>query len=278
MTSIALSGPATKTETKPATKTEAKRKARKRGDGEGSISKHATGVWRARVMVDGRRREVYAKSRGEVQQKLDDLRQRARGGLLGDPKVERDTVGAYLSRWLEGKQGTIEADAWRRHKDNVTLHLIPTLGKVKLAALRPEHLRRLYAAKLTQPRGPVVNANGRKIGRANADQPLSARTVRYIHVTVHQALAQAVKDGDLARNIAEAVTPPKLDRREMRALAPEEVTRFMARAAQHRLAALWTLALHTGCREGELLALKWSDITWNDGSGRATVTVQRNLT
>src|SRR5437879_5612199 len=92
------------------TQSTGKRRGRKRGHGEGTIDEvpNRPGTWRARLMVDGTRRVVYGKSRGEVQKKLDDLRKRATSGLLGDPKVERGTVAALLTAWLDGKRGTVE--------------------------------------------------------------------------------------------------------------------------------------------------------------------------
>src|SRR5918912_1352942 len=89
------------------------RKAHKRSDGEGTISQHATsGMWRGRLMV-GRKpngkpdiREVYAKTQGECRKKLDELKRGASGGLL-PMRAERDTVAAYLGRWLDTKQLTV---------------------------------------------------------------------------------------------------------------------------------------------------------------------------
>src|ERR671930_631584 len=102
------------------------RKARKRADGDGTISQHTTsGLWRGRLMVgrkpDGKPdiREVYAKSQGECRKKNDALKHRVAGGLVSDVRVERNTVGAYLERWLAGKRGTIEDTAWERHRHNV---------------------------------------------------------------------------------------------------------------------------------------------------------------
>jgi hypothetical protein len=149
------------------------------------------------------RRVVYGKSRAEVQQKLDDLRRRSSAGLLGDRRVERDTVGALLLAWLEGKRGTVDDQSWRRHENNVRGHLAPALGHVKAGALKADDLRRLYAAKL----------------RAG----LSPRTVKYLHTTINQALAQAVADGELPRNVAATVKTPRLERQEMRPLTPAEV-------------------------------------------------------
>jgi integrase len=96
--------------------------------------------------------------------------------------------------------------------------------------------------------------------------------VEYVHVTLSQALGQATRDGLVGRNVAEAVDPPKVPRREMRALTPAEVDALLT-TAEGDWRTLWMLALYTGIREGELLGLTWPDVDLE----RATVTVQRAL-
>ena len=130
-------------------------------------------------------RSVYAGTQKQCLKLLRELRARQDGGLLGDARAERGTVAALLAAWLGGKQGTVEATSWARYEQCVRLHLTPALGARRLSALRPEHLRGLYAAKL---RGG-----------------LSPKSVRYLHLTIDQALDQAVRDGDLPRNVAAAV-------------------------------------------------------------------------
>src|SRR5262245_49374637 len=123
----------------------------KRGNGEGSIYQRPDGRWVASVMV-GRtaagkpdRRGVYGKTRAEVQKRLDGLRRRSAAGLLWDRRVERDTVEALLLAWLDGKRGTVDAQSWRRHENNVRGHLVPALGHLKAGALKADDLRRLFA-------------------------------------------------------------------------------------------------------------------------------------
>lgn len=242
-----------------ATQSTGKRRGAKRGHGEGSIRQRPNGTWGARLTAgpkkDGKPdvRSVYAPTRAECQKKLDELRRRVATGLLGDAKVERDTVEALIRSWLDGKRGTVDEGSWRRHKNNVVNHLAPAIGKLKVGALRADDLRRLYARK--------------------SQEGLAPRTIKYIHTTISQALDQAVKDGDLPRSVAANVRTPKLERKEMRPLTPEEVGRLRAAASGDRLSALWTLAAYVGCREGELLGLKWTDFDWE----RATITIQRTL-
>src|SRR5215211_1147315 len=129
------------------------------------------------------------------------------------------------------------------------------LGDVKLKALSPTHVRGLYKEKL---------------------QTLSPRTVKYIHVTLHKSLKQALNDGLIPRNATEAVKPPQVRREEIRPLTPEQVKMLLDAASDvgDRLEALYALAVHTGLRQGELLGLKWEDMDLESGS----LHVKRTLT
>jgi integrase len=79
----------------------------------------------------------------------------------------------------------------------------------------------------------------------------------------------------IPRNPSDDVDPPTATKRDVRPPEPAELTRLLeaAEAAQDRLAALWALAIYTGCRQGELLALSWTDVDFD----RATLSVRRNL-
>jgi integrase len=119
-------------------------------------------------------------------------------------------------------------------------YLVPTLGWIKLRALTPAHLRGLY--------------------REKTETGLSARTVGYIHTTIHNALEQAVKDGLVPRNVADVVKPPQLCKEEIQPLTPAQTKSFLEAVGGHRFEALYVLAVTAGPRQGELLGLKWEDI------------------
>lgn len=244
-----------------------RRKARKRGAGEGSIYHRSDGLWVARLVVgrhpDGKldRRTVSAKTRSECQKKLDELRTRAAAGTLTDLATERMTTADFLSRWLEWTRGSIRDTSWERYEGIVRVHLSPALGKAKLADLRPQHLQKLYADK---------RADG-----------LSPRTVRYIHATLRRALGQAVRWGVVSRNVATLVDPPRLQRAELHPPTNAHVRKLLDTAREHedQLAPLWTVAVYSGCRLGEILGLQWPDVDLQGGriTIRRTLVATRNL-
>lgn len=89
---------------------------------------------------------------------------------------------------------------------------------------------------------------------------LSARTIRHAHGALRCALNQAIKWRVLAINPALAVDLPKVRKKEMRALSPEQAGAFLSHAASDRLGAMFAVALTTGMRPGEYMGLKWCDV------------------
>ena len=62
------------------------------------------------------------------------------------------------------------------------------------------------------------------------------------------------------RNPADAVTPPRVQRHEIQTWNEEDVKQFLIAAKESEYYPIFYLALFTGMRRSELLALKWSDI------------------
>jgi integrase len=234
---------------------------RKRGDGEGSIRQRADGMWRGEIMLgylaDGRadRRYVYAKTQKACIEKLDALKVQAANGMLGDADRTRETVETFLRRWVQAARTSVKPKTYKRYEELVSLHLIPGLGRYRLAKLGPDHVSKFYADK--------------------QESHLSPRTVHHLHRVLHRALEMAVKWGYVPRNVCDAVDAPRVPKREMRPPTPEEIGALLDAAETHedRLRVLWALAVYSGCRLGELLALQLKDVDW--AAGR--ISIRRTL-
>jgi len=202
----------------------------------------------------GRKRKViYAKSQAEARRKLTEAIADRDRGLTYD--AEGLTVEGYLAQWLEDSvRGSVKVTTYQSYGSLVRLHVCPTLGRTKLAALTPAHVQTLYRAKL--------------------DEGLAPKTVKYIHTTLHRALRQAVRWGLVPRNAAAEADPPKVHTPEMRPLSPAQARTLLAAAEGNRLEALYILAVSTGMRQGELLGLGWEDVDFE----ASTVRVRRTLT
>src|SRR5215211_1260085 len=240
-------------------------KTKQSGNGTGTVYPRRnkegkiTGYRGSYFTTDGRRRYVSAKTKTEARRALRQAMADADRGLIFDSDSLK--VGEYLDRWLsDSVSDTVKATTFERYEQITRLHLKPALGRVKLKTLTPAHVRSLYREKL--------------------EAGSSARTVRYIHTTLHKALKQAVIDGLIPRNATEAVKPPQPSREEMHPLTPEEAKLLLqvAHETRDRLEALYVLAIHTGLRQGELLGLMWDDVNLEDGSlqVRRTLTITKN--
>src|SRR5919107_727483 len=231
----------------------------RRGNGEGTITRRKDGRWEAKYTAhtaDGpKRRALYGKTRKEAADKLAQvLSDRASGYTLD---TENITVGGYLDRWLnDSDRGSVRTSTYERHEQIIRLHLKPALGRVKLSKLTPAHVQGLYRDKL--------------------DSELSPATVQKIHTVLHKALDQALKWNMVPRNAADAVKAPRPAPEEMHPLSPEEARRLIEAVRGDKLEALYVLAVHTGMRQGELLALRWEDVDLNEGVIRIRRTLARS--
>jgi integrase len=91
---------------------------------------------------------------------------------------------------------------------------------------------------------------------------------------LHRALEVALRLGLVQRNVADMVDPPRMAQHDMVTLSPEQARALLATAKGDRLEALYVLALSTGMRLGELLALKWNDVNLDVGTLQVRATVQ----
>jgi integrase len=107
---------------------------------------------------------------------------------------------------------------------------------------------------------------------------LSARTIEYTNAVLESAFRQAVRWKVLAEDPCAGVDLPRVKRKEMEALSVEECRRFLSVAEGSEWYALFALALTTGMRPSEYLALKWSDIDWQRGAASVSRTIQESGT
>jgi integrase len=206
-----------------------------------------------------RRKSFYGKTRTEVADKLSKARQDVKGGLFVEPT--KTALGEWLDRWLTGyKKGELRASTYEGYEMIINTHIKPALGNIPMAKLQANTLQNFYNEKL---------ANGRRDGKGG----LSTRQVRYFHAVIRQALQQAVKEGLLIRNVADATSPPVIKNKQMQPLAEAELLDFLETAKDDRLFAAFVLAATTGLRRGELLGLCWDCVDLE----RGVIAVQRQL-
>jgi integrase len=229
------------------------KKSGRRHNGEGCVYHRGDGRWAAAISIDGgKRKTIYGATADEVLEKL----ARANNQKLDHVPFtdERLTLGQWLNTWLRNvKPPTTSPKTWITYEGFVRLHLIPSLGSIRLVKLAPQHVREFLGEKL--------------------DAGLSARTVKHLRATLRAALNQAVNDDLIQRNVAAKVVPPEVEASIMNAFTPQEARKLLATAQGHRLEALFTVAIALGLRKGECLGLQWSDVEFE----RGRLTVRHNL-
>ncbi len=216
--------------------------ARKRGNGEGGISRRQDGRWEARYYadtLDGRKRKtLYGKTRKEVAEKL------AKAiAAQEEPQTfvpTNITVREFFAQYEDAVRDTMKRRSLETYQDIARLHLIPEFGTMRLKELTREQVQRLYTRK--------------------RDQGLSAARVRRIHGVLSSALNTAVRWRLLDHNVCREVSPPRVPPPEIRPFNRDEAKRFLAAAKDDRYQALYVLGLTTGMRLGEIGGLCWSSL------------------
>jgi len=166
----------------------------------------------------------------------------------------RLTLDQYLDRWLElAARPKLRTKSLADYQSLLGRYIRPALGECELSRLAPLDLQSAY--------------------HRMHQEKLSPRTVGYTHAVLHAALEQAVRWRLLDRNPASGVAIPKPTRTEMRVFGPDEARRFLEHALPTRYGVLFAVAFTTGMRPSEYLALRWSDLCWED----ETLTVTRTL-
>ena len=245
---------------------------------KGSLVKRSAGSWSIVLELDrdpaGKRRQKWITVAGRKKQaeaELARLLHEVSSGAYVDPT--RDTLATYLERWLATVKPNLAGKTYERYREVVEKHLTPALGSTVLSKLRPMQIQQCYSLALLSGRRP----HPKREEDSTLEQPrgLSAQTVLHHHRILREALQQAVRWQLLGRNPADAVEPPKPERREMRALNPAEMAWLLEVARGTRFYVPLLLAISTGMRRGEFLAIQWPDVDLNTGMAAVNRSVEQ---
>lgn len=192
--------------------------------------------------TDGKRKTATFKTKTEARAWIEETRMAARQGRLTTAKSQ--TTRKYLDSWLQMKRHSLRPRTHESYELNVR-RLTPYIGHIRLDALRPSQVQECYTKLL--------------------DSGLAPRSVRQVHVVLHKALNDALRQDLVPRNVADGATPPRAPRTEMKTLSVEEVNRLWIATQGDRFHAMWVLLPMTGLRIGEARAPRWSDIDLDKG-------------
>jgi integrase len=222
----------------------------------GHVRERSPGHWAIVIDVpseDGKRKQRWHSFKGttrEAQKECARLITEMERGTHVEPS--RDTVAEFLEHWIEHMQGQVSPRSHERYAEIARKNLVPLLGGLKLTKLQSVHISQAYAKAL---------ASGRRDGSGG----LSARTVTHMHRVLREALQQAVRWQRLDRNPADAVRPPKVERKQMKVLDTDAAVRLIGAARGTPLFMPILLAVRCGMRRGEVAALRWRNVDLERG-------------
>ncbi|MGW0250809.1 tyrosine-type recombinase/integrase [Nocardia goodfellowii] len=263
-----------------------KKQGRKRNpNGSGTIGTRKDGRVELKMFVDspdGKRKRisVYGRTWDEADAERTRLKELQRKGVPVD--VSTATVRQYFQHWLKNvAEPEVRPKTYETYELLVRLYIVPGLGHRKLKALQADHIRTWLNRLKDQCQ---CCAQGKDAKRTKTDPDNAAEvdlskarccarrpkecceqypgvgTRRAILRVLRAALQDAVEDEVLSRNVGRQVKMPAGRQRKEKPWTAEEAARFLKVAQEHRLYALWSVALAIGLRRGEALGLRWENV------------------
>ena len=237
--------------------------AKKRPDGDGLVRKRSDGRWEGRIVAghkeDGKPifRSVFAKTQKELMDKLHDQIELHRDVELTEGYDL--TLSQWMDKWLdEYKAYTIRESTMEGYRSLNTNYIKPYLGDKKLSAITTADVQKLYK---------WLKTNGRINEHYEKGDALADSSVRSIHMLLHQALDEAVRQRLIVKNPTDGTVIPKANHAPKQVLTEAQLEKFLdvVRADPVWWDFFYT-ELTTGLRKGEICGLKWMD--FDETAGR----------
>jgi len=200
------------------------------------------GCYYAVIYVDGKQRWLAAgKSKKKAQVLHDEWLVKSRKGELQIPKaiIFAEFAQIWLTDYCEVKLKPVTIKEYRGYLNK---YLIPAFGRMKMTAIRPEHVQRHVTALVKEGR-------------------LKPKTIKNQIVPVKRMFALAMQWGYANQNPAENIALPRIENPDIPFLAPEQM-RELIEATDPQWKSLIALACMCGLRKGECLGLTWDNVLW----------------
>ncbi|MCK8826354.1 site-specific integrase [Natroniella acetigena] len=224
----------------------------------GHIRKRGENSWEITVSagtdpITGKRKRIYENVTGtktEAKKRMREIEYKLEHGTYVEPS--NLTLEEFLLQWLEDYcEHNLAPSTLETYEIIVKTHVIPILGSIKMANLKAMHIKRYLSHKLK---------DGRKDGKKGG---LSKKTVKRHYTTLNTALNHAVKWEMLENNPADKISPPKGEKSEIEALTKKQLYKLLE-VAEGWIYDFIYIAAFTGMRRGELLALRWKDVDFEN--------------
>lgn len=207
------------------------------------ISQRANGLYMGRFTCQGQRYTLYNKNLKKLQKEMIERQYEIEHGIYC--RETEITVEGWFETWIkEYKMNSVKAGTISAYTSSFNTYIRKPLGKKKLSQIRPEHVQKLY------------NDMSGKYAKS---------TINLASIVLGGMYKQAVKNGLVLKNpVALAALPRKRKGKEIRVMKLEEQKIFLQYAKPSHYYTLYVVALNTGMRLGELRALKWENVDFEN--------------
>ena len=230
--------------------------------------------WESRVTVgtDGQGRQIQRSFSGKKQEDVLKKMQAAaveitEGTYLTPSKM---TVGDWLDVWSKEYLNSVKPMTAETYKKNIRVHIKPALGGKKLSALSAVDVQKFYNDLMKNGYSTIRIEKGKRLA---VQKPLSPKSIKNIHGTLHKALAKAVALGYIKFNPSDHPDLPRIEKAEIKPLDDEEIKLFLSAIKGSDYETLYTVTLFTGMRQAEILGLTWDCVDFE----RGTILVKQQL-
>lgn len=214
----------------------------KRSNGEGTIFKRSDGRWCAAYFdKEYRRHYVYGKTQKEIKQKL----KKKMSEVNISTKGKGITVDEWMVQYLdEYKRNEVKETTYWSYMELYEKHIKKSdIGLSELQSLTSQQLQKFYNDKKEQDYNP--------------------KTIRHMYVLINSALDKAMQIKLLNENVNRQTVIPKKEEYTAKVLSAEEVKKILVNAKEDKLYPIIALEIYTGLRKGEIMALKWENISFD---------------
>ena len=231
-----------------------KGKPKSKGNGQGTIYKMSNGKFRGQLTIgynengSPKRKSFTGKTKKEVSDKMKAFYVDNNRGLL--PTDDKITLSKWFYTWLfTYRIHDLKPSSFERYEGLYRNYIeSSSIGKIKLIDLRTHHIQAYYNSLV-------------------AEEGKSPSTIKTINKCLKSCLNQALKEGYITKNYCTLITLPKgseTSKETINIFTLEEQQTFMRECMNNKNGMLYILALGTGLRLGEILALKWTDINFKN--------------
>lgn len=214
----------------------------KRSNGEGTIFKRSDGRWCAAYFdKEYHRHYVYGKTQKEIKQKLKEKMSEVNASIKNKGITVDDWMVQYLDEY---KKNEVKETTYWSYVDLYEKHIKKSdVGLSELQSLTSQQLQKFYNDKKEHDYNP--------------------KTIRHIYVLINSALDKAVQIKLINENVNRQTVIPKKEAYTAKVLSAQEVKKILENARDDKLYPIIALEIYTGLRKGEIMALKWENISFD---------------